>query len=151
MRQGLGTVLVAAAVVLTAGCGGKKEPPQIVEVEGTVMLDGKPLNKVQVRFISTTEQGPEYIARGETDEKGQFKLTCHGQAGAVVGENRVTVIEGDIPEHLLPESAREKLGQYLNALGNRPIPPRYGNAVDSPLHVTVTADKKAYPLTLTRK
>jgi hypothetical protein len=142
--------LAAAAVAaLLAGCG-KAPPPPIVVVEGVVRLDGKPLNKAQVRFIPVTDHGPEYMAGGVTDEAGRFRLTCKGQPGACAGENRVLVTESDIPRHLQGEGAQAELARYFQSLGGRPIPLKYGDLTQSPLAVTVTADQHDYPLELTR-
>jgi hypothetical protein len=142
------------ATALAGGCGGgKPEAPPLDEVEGTVLLNGKPLNKAAVRFQPTTDYGPEYLAVGVTDDKGRFKLTCKGQPGACSGENHVAVAEGEIPREYVGESqtAQRKLREYLDALGNRPIPTKYGNFAESPLKVNVTADKKEYTLELKRE
>jgi hypothetical protein len=139
----------AALVALAAGCG-KAPPPPIVEVEGVVCLGGKPLNKAQVRFIPLIDHGPEYVATGVTDEAGRFKLTCNGQAGACACENRVLVMEADIPARLQDEKAQLELARYFRSLGGRPIPPRYGSLTDSPLTVNVKADQKEYHFALTR-
>jgi hypothetical protein len=142
------TMSCVAAAALVFGCG--KAPPSIVEAEGIVLLEGKPLGKAEVRFIPAKDLGPEYIARGVTDEKGRFKLTCKGEPGACAGENYVVVVEQEIPHKLLDEKFQAELRSYLDGLGNRPIPKKYGNAAESPLRVTVKADQKEYPLQLKR-
>jgi hypothetical protein len=139
----------AALVVFAAGCG-KAPPPPIVEVEGIVRLDGKPLKKVEVRFIPVIDYGPEYVARGVTDDSGHFRLKCKGQAGACAGENHVLVAEADIPVPLQRENAQLELARYFQALGERPIPPKYGNLAESPLTANVKADRKDYQFQLTR-
>jgi hypothetical protein len=139
----------AALAVLAAGCG-KAPPPPIVPVEGIVRLDGKPLNNAAVRFIPQIEYGPEYIATGVTDAEGRFRLTCKGKPGACACENRVVVMEADIPPKLQGENAQAELAKYLQSLGGRPIPPRYGNLVESPLSASVKADQKEYAFDLTR-
>jgi hypothetical protein len=121
-----------------------------VVVEGIVRLDGKPLNRAQVRFIPLIDFGPEYVAGGVTDEAGRFKLTCNGQPGACACENRVLVMEADIPPRLQGEGAQLELAQYFRSLGGRPIPQRYGDLVQSPLAITVSPDQHEYPLDLTR-
>jgi hypothetical protein len=136
------------AVVLAAGCG--EAPPPIVNVEGTVRLGGKPLNKVRVVFISLSKAGKGYIASGVTDEEGRYRLTRDGQPGACAGENRVLVQESDAPRELLGESLEAQAGlvKYYQSLGNRPIPALYGTAVQSPLRATVTADQEKYDFDL---
>jgi hypothetical protein len=143
------SALAAVAVVaLLAGCG--KPTPTIVAVEGVVRLDGKPLNKVQVRFIPVTDYGNEYMASGVTDDAGRFQLTCKGQPGACAGENRVLITEADIPRHLQGEGAQVELARYFQTLGGRPIPLKYADLTQSTLTVTVTAGQKDYPFDLTR-
>jgi hypothetical protein len=122
----------------------------IVEAEGIVRLDGKPLNKVEIRFFPVAESGVDFVATGVTDETGHFLLKCKGQSGACAGENRVLVMEAEIPARLQSEDAQVELAQYFRSLGGRPIPPRYGNLAASPLTVTVKADQKQYPVELTR-
>jgi hypothetical protein len=138
-----------AAVALCAGCGGKAPPPPIVEAGGVVRLNGKPLNKAQVRFIPLIDYGAEYVASGVTDEAGRFQLTCNGRPGACACENRVLVIEADIPPRLQGEGAQLELAEYFRSLGGRPIPMKYGDLTQSPLAVTVKPDQKDYPLDLT--
>jgi hypothetical protein len=140
--------MLALAVLLPVGC--QKTPPPIVAAEGVIRLDGKPLNKAQVRFIPVDGYGLDYMAAGVTDEAGRFQLACKGKPGACACENRVIVMEADIPPQLQSESAQTDLAKYLGSLGGRPIPPRYQNLADSPLSVTVTAGRTEYDFDLTR-
>jgi hypothetical protein len=146
----LWAVSCLGAIALAGGCG-KTPPPAIVEAEGTISLDGKPLYKAEVRFIPATENGSEYIAKGVTDEKGRFKLTCKGQPGACACDNHVVVLETDIPPKLLNEKAQAELRSYLQSLGNRPLPKKYANVAESPLRITVTAEQKEYHFQLVRE
>jgi hypothetical protein len=139
----LGLVLTA----LPAGCG-KAAPPAIVEAEGIVRLNGKPLAKATVRFIPQNDLGAEYVATGVTDGAGRFTLTCNGKLGACAGENRVLVMESPLPARVRGEDAQVELAKYLQSLGGRPIPPKYANLADSPLTANVTADKKEHVLEL---
>jgi hypothetical protein len=148
-RNASAAVAGAALVALSAGCA-KPPPPPIVEVQGVLRLDGKPLNNAEVRFVPLIDYGPEYVAAGVTDEAGRFRLTCKGQAGACAGENRVVVAEAEVPARLLGEDAQAALARYLQTLRRRPIPPRYGNLAESPLTASVTADRKEYRFELTR-
>jgi hypothetical protein len=141
---------VASAAMLAVAAGCQRELPPIVPAEGVVRLDGKPLSKAQVRFIPLIDHGPEYVATGVTDAAGRFQLTCNGQAGACAGENRVLVMEADIPARLQGEEAQLELAKYRKTLANRPIPPRYENLAESPLTANVTADQKEYPFDLAR-
>jgi hypothetical protein len=144
--------MLAAALAAAAGAGCQKQPPPIVEVEGVVTLAGKPLAKAEVRFYPKIEFGGEYIASGETDAEGRFKLTCMGRPGACACENLVTVTEAPLPEDMRGPSgeAQTRASRFRQSLKNRPIPDRYANLAQSPLKVTVSADRKEYNLELTR-
>ena len=73
-------------LVALAGCGGDKH--SMAAVEGTVKLDGKPLDKIMVEFWPQSD-GPRSFA--ETDSAGHFKLmTDDGKReGASVGSHKV--------------------------------------------------------------
>ncbi|MFO0877155.1 MAG: hypothetical protein U0840_07245 [Gemmataceae bacterium] len=146
-RRVLVILVIAMACV---GCGPK--PPPIVPVEGRVMLNGKPLARAEVRFFPMIKFGGEYIAVGETDENGYYKLECMAQPGACACENRVTVTEGSVPEDCRGMSAESqaRLVRYQASLKNRPIPGKYANLAQSPLKFLVSPDQKNYPIDLER-
>jgi len=142
--------LATAVAVLLAGSGCKAPPPPIVAVEGVVLLEGKPLNHVEVRFIPMIDYGAEYVAKGITDKNGRFRLTCNGQEGACACENHVIIAEPDLPSELRSENAQAKLARYLQSLGGRPLPVKYASLVDSPLVAHVTADQREFKFELAR-
>lgn len=75
-----------AVCFLAAGCSGG---PAIAEVEGTVKLAGKGLDKIQVEFWPERE-GPRSM--GTTDAQGRYVLTVDGtRKGAVVGSHKVVL------------------------------------------------------------
>lgn len=69
-----------------AGCGGVK----LVPVEGTVKLDGKPVDGATVTFIS--DDG-KWTAFGTTDSSGHFSLQSGDKAGTLPGNYKVTVVK----------------------------------------------------------
>jgi hypothetical protein len=149
MNRGGKIVAAFLFAILQAGCGKTlPSPPPIVEVEGVVLLDGKPLNKVEVRFVPEVNCGVQYIAKGITNQQGRFTLTCNGKPGACECENRVLVLEAPFPAELKGENAQLQLIKYLKSLGDRP-PSRYANLAESPLVASVQAGKKQYTLELT--
>jgi len=143
-------VVVAGVTLLAPLAGCKAPPPPIVKAEGVVRLDGKPLKGAAVRFFPLIDYGSGYVATGVTDESGRFRLTCNGQPGACACENRVLVLEADIPARLQSESAQADLARYFRELGGRPLPPKYANLAESPLTATVTPDRAEYDFDLTR-
>src|SRR5262249_10488235 len=122
----------------------------IVEVEGIIRLDGKPLNKVEVRFIPMIDYGPEYVAVGVTDEAGGVKPTCKGHPGAWGRGKRGLVVEGGAPARLRGAAAPAELARYFQSLGGRPLPQRYADLTESPLNAHVTPEQKEYTFELTR-
>src|SRR4051812_8561138 len=82
-----------------AGCG--RPVPPFGEVEGTVLLDGKPLPKALVQFLPDPERqtkGPSSDALADAD--GRYNLRCENagqrlnRTGAVVGWHRVVIHDG---------------------------------------------------------
>ncbi len=147
-RVHLQAAAIAIAALLQAGCSS--QPPAIIPAEGTVLLNGQPLPHAQVDFVPMIQGfGAEYIATATTDEKGRFKLTCNGGVpGACACENRVTVIEGPFPENVRGNQTAE--GRFLNTLSNRPIPIVYSSVANTPLIITVSAERTDYTLELKR-
>jgi hypothetical protein len=143
-----GACVAIALGLFLAGC--KAPPPLIVEAEGVVLLDGKPLNNVEVRFFPMIDYGPEYTAKGITDKNGRFQLTCNGAPGACACENRVIIVEPDLPPHLKSENAQAELARHIKSLGGRPLPQKYANLADSPLVAHVKAEQKEYKFELKR-
>lgn len=98
--------LMSIAMVLpvaTEGCSRAKPPaPQLVDVRGTVTLNGKPVTNVMVVFLS--EGGED--SSGVTNSQGNFRLMYHGgkESGAVPGKHQVQFITAspDQPATLLP-------------------------------------------------
>jgi hypothetical protein len=148
MSNRLWAVSCLLVTAIAMGCG--HAPPPIVIAEGTIQIDNKPLNKVEVRFIPVSEFGPEYTAKGVTDEHGRYKLITKGEPGVCACECYVVIVEPEIPPNLRGESpqTQAELERYLKALGNRPLPRKYGNIAETPLRVTVSADRKDYDFQL---
>jgi hypothetical protein len=126
-----------AATLSVLGCGGSG--PKFVEVQGTLTVNGKPLEKIQVEFWPEGE-GPRSI--GLTDAQGNFTLTSDDgtQKGAVVGSHKVVLKDGDIfggkflgrkAENLDPSKAKKsRINQTLS------------NATSTPIKKTVTDGQK---------
>jgi hypothetical protein len=142
-------VCACLALVAVAGCGTR--PPAIVPVAGVVLINGAPVPNVRVQFIPQIENARDYLAQGTTDSKGQFTLTCQDQEGACATEN-IVVLSEDIPEQLTrsDDKSRAAFHQYMQNLKNRPIPPQYLTAAESPLRITVSADRQEYKIELKR-
>lgn len=77
--------LVAASLVV--GCGQTSEP--LAQVEGTILLDGRPLPNAIVEFQPEGKGRPSV---GETGPDGKYKLRySKNQAGARIGSHKVMI------------------------------------------------------------
>src|SRR5437870_1727476 len=73
------------AAISLAGCGGSRTSP----VEGTVLLDGKPVAGASIQFIA---QGKGRDATGQTDGSGQFAMsTFKPRDGVLPGSYKVVI------------------------------------------------------------
>jgi hypothetical protein len=136
---------------LMSGCA--KQPPQIIPVEGTVTINGKPLPRARVTFIpQLTDFGAEYNSSAVTDDSGHFvlKLQSDDRSGAAVGTHIVLVAETGLPKELRGEQDGRILDAYRAKLGNRPIPPKYNSVSQSPLKIEVMPGGPPVALELTR-
>lgn len=144
--------LILLCLGLMLGCGGK-EPLSLVEIEGTLLLDDKPLPLAQVEFMPELKgHGAEANSYAVTDENGKFKLLKGAEFGAVVATHRVVVNEAPPPAGARgqDEASQAKLTQYMNSLKNRPIPPRYSNFSATTAKVEIKAADKNLIVKLTR-
>ncbi|MBX3440508.1 MAG: hypothetical protein KF861_23665, partial [Planctomycetaceae bacterium] len=79
-------LLSLCLTMFLAGCGNKG--PKIASVEGTVLLDGEPLQDAAVVFNPPSGRP----AGARTDAEGRYVLNfSKGRKGAIPGTNRVIV------------------------------------------------------------
>lgn len=83
-------VVVAAAIVASAGCG-RGDRPDLGRVHGVVTLDGQPLAEAYVQFDPGAVRG----STGVTDADGRYELVyIRDIKGAAVGEHTVRITTG---------------------------------------------------------
>jgi hypothetical protein len=86
----------AVLIIAVLGCGGKSY--QVAEVDGVVLIKGRPGHKIYVQFIPEVggESSPP-TSTAETDASGRFTLHLmeggggSTRPGAVVGHHRVVL------------------------------------------------------------
>lgn len=86
-------VLVVGLALLIAGCGGGSDGPSLIDVEGTITLDGEPLGNAAISFLpagaGVDGTSPSY---GKTDANGQYSLEYSiSESGAIAGKYRVAI------------------------------------------------------------
>jgi hypothetical protein len=85
------SAIVLSATILTTGCGNKQPvygSLELVEVTGTVTLDGQPLGGVSVDFQKKGEGG----SQGITNDNGYYRLMLNSEkSGVTTGEKRVRI------------------------------------------------------------
>ena len=64
-------------------------PPALVPVQGTITVDGEPLETATVTFLPIDEEGT--LTVGETDEQGVYKLQYLGGNGTAAASYKVSV------------------------------------------------------------
>ena len=116
-----------ACSVLAIGCGGP------VNVEGKVVMGGKPLTGAQILFVPVAG-GLE--AGDVTDEEGKFQVKNPQKLGIVPGEYRVTLSKKDYPPGMKRPGPHE-MTMALTAKMKETLPARYTAQDKTPLRVTV--------------
>lgn len=142
-----------------AGCGGgdagTADRPATVPVQGTVTLDGKPIEGATVTFMPATQARPGQPAQGHaavsrTDAEGHYELmTFEAGDGVVPGDYVVTVVKQEVPE-AKELSMEEYIAQgpqapSADAGPKHLLPEQYAKRQTSPLKVTVT-ESESEPL-----
>jgi len=140
---GLKTGLLLVSAVWFSGCAGEPEI-QLYEVEGTVTLDGEPIDRIYVQFWPA-DDGPR--SAGETDGSGRFVLQTYGsqeeKKGAIASRHKVILTDNSVfKEGLGRLTPSEKRGMDLTS-GKKPrIHDKYSNIATTPLEVEITGPTK---------
>jgi hypothetical protein len=114
--------LLSCLLVAAIGCAEKG--PELTEVTGQVIIDGKPLTTGSVVTLPAQGRG----ARGTIDVEGNFTLSTTGMGvGVKPGRHQVAVIA-------VEETKDAALGTPARSL----IPERYASAETSGLFINVT-------------
>jgi len=126
---------IALLLPYLAGCG-----ENLVLVDGTVRLDGKPFAATAV-VLHPVDRGR--IASGSTDANGHFGLEMAGKLGVAPGKYSVTVVKREAVG-----TVADKNGLFLGvALGNAReiwvVPQKYARPDESGITVDVKSGMKA--------
>lgn len=111
----------------------------MVEVEGVVLQDGKPLERIMVEFWPETDGSRSF---GTTDATGKFVLTTDDgeRLGAVVGRHRVVLKDASVLGDKFLGRAGEDVPMGTGKKSR--IDGRYGNVTTTPLTQDVAKGEK---------
>ncbi|MCA9128164.1 MAG: hypothetical protein KDB22_13815 [Planctomycetales bacterium] len=118
---------ISACLMFQLGCNSVPDGPKTVPAEGTLTLDGEPVEGASVVFVSLT--GGEYSASSSTDEEGGFSLNAFeyktgavpGTYGAIIMKNEeitsnASSLKGEGAEHAAGEGSNVVQLGVRNAL-----------------------------------
>ncbi len=139
--------LFAGLLLGAIGCQGPVQ--QIASLEGTVTLDGKPLEGIEVHFVPDGDKGtagPRAV--GTTDSKGKFTLTCGDLgSGALIGHHRVMFVDiWALPA--VPDRREPKHAVTRKVLEKPRIPDAYSQVTTTPVRQEVKAGSQTVQLKL---
>jgi hypothetical protein len=124
--------------------GGCNRGPRLVSVQGTVKVNGKPLNQGVVMFYPATGRP----ATGQIAENGTYSLTTYApNDGAAPGEYAVTIDAVEVDSSAPPPTSLEA-EIAAGASGTPPVrstvrylvPEKYADRTTTPLKATVQED-----------
>lgn len=140
-----GAIAAAVIAVAAAGLVWNEMPPSLVSVTGTVTVDGKPLDAVEVYFWPSGRQDKsdrQYrTATAITDANGRFVLKgFSGESGIAQGNYKVTfsrlVARGRPVAGDTRKSTRDGAKQS--------IPTRYLEPGQTPIDATVSSSQRDF-------
>lgn len=99
--RGCSLLVVASLVSISPGCG---DGVKLVPVEGTVTLDGEPLEGATLSFVPIAGGQVSTSGTDITGPDGNFKMTFKGRNGLSPGKYRVMVSK---TEEIAPPNGRE--------------------------------------------
>ena len=140
-------LLILLPIILSVGCGGSINADysqlDLLDVSGTVALDGQPLSGVTVAF----EAPDGTFSSGVTDESGAFDLMFNTEkSGCLTGDKIVRIQFKTDSEN--PDDESEEEGRTSNQPVSK-IPEQYNKK--STLEVTVDSNHTTFEFDLKSK
>jgi hypothetical protein len=152
LARGTALGLLLLAPLASAGC---KRPPTYGEVQGTVTLNGKPLDAVMVQFLPDPQKGTKGArSTGMTDAEGHYTLTCDDQhEGAVVGHHLVYVWDLQTVQTKYEREHEMEIKNNPKLAPKKPIrpikiPTKYAPGSKTPMHLEVKPGEQTIDLVL---
>jgi len=135
-----GLMWVGLLCVLSSGCGGDGRP-RLVRVEGTVTLDGQPLEGAIVAFQPIVEDKAKFQrpSSGVTDPSGKFQLKTYEPGdGAPVGKYRVAIVKREVVGKL-PDDFNSEMSESVNMTYKWVTPREVSDPATSGLTAEITS------------
>jgi hypothetical protein len=119
-------IVIAILVAAMIGCDGKSY--READVDGVLLIRGKPGNKLQIQFFPDADKqtvGPAAI--GRTDEQGRFAMqiiepnASSARPGAVVGWNRVVLSDMQLAASDNGRGVPIRFGPEYSTAGTTPL------------------------------
>ncbi len=150
MIPGVIACIWLGGIILSSGCSTTSQPNYadlgLIDVQGTLTLDGTPLSGVEIRF-ETPDEG--IYSYGVTDASGVFRLNFDSRTiGIIPGKKRVIVVaesklEGDRAES---HEETEVASEASESAPTSRIPDCYGR--DSQKFIDLRADMRSIEIQL---
>lgn len=147
-----GCAVAFGVASIVVGCGGRAEKPAMGRVRGTVMYEGKPLDKGRITFTPIAGDGISggTSAMSPIASDGSFDLTTFDtNDGAIVGQHNVTVT---VPTQEINDLNKPKAdGSISYVLPKELVPKKYTDPATTPLKNTVVAGDNNFTIELMKK
>lgn len=137
----LASCLMICSLFLLTGCGGDGRPT-LVPIEGSVTLDGQPLDGATIAFIPNTGNTIQRGSKGSSTSGGKFTVgTYANDDGIPVGSYKVTVIKKELVSKLPDDYNSEDPAASRKPIKYKWITPQsYSIPGESGLTVEITSD-----------
>jgi hypothetical protein len=143
-RTILGSAFAIPLAFLLLGCGKAEPPlPPMAPVQGSVTLDGKPLESGHITLFPQFDSKVGMSA-GEIDD-GEYVIYTAGKAGAPLGKYKVTVMPSMVPADTKKKAKTTKSGMPMTGYDQK-----FMDMKNTPLTVDVIESGGKYDLKLTK-
>jgi hypothetical protein len=131
-------LLIAVSLSLLAGCSS--DAPELVQIQGSVSRNGKPVPNLILQFHP--QEGR--FSWGKSNAEGKFTLNySKNYEGARVGKHRVFVVFDNSPETPYDVSGKQQLND-----DQQEVIKKYGKLESTPLEVDLQANGQVVEIKL---
>ncbi|MCX7400115.1 MAG: hypothetical protein NT138_20790 [Planctomycetales bacterium] len=126
-------------ILLLAGCGDGR--PSLVPINGTVTLNGTPVEGAQLGFEPQEIEGYSRPSMAITDAQGKFTIGTYDKAdGIPAGSYKVSVFKRDVVSKL-PENfnSEDTASSVVPVTYKWAVPQKYSTTLDSGITVEISS------------